>query len=257
MKVVLLAGGKGTRISEESLYRPKPMVEIGGMPILWHIMKQYSYYGFKDFIICAGYKQEFIKEWFNNYFLRASDVTYDYTNGKSLEVIRTSVEPWRISVIDTGQETMTGGRVKRIQEFVGDKPFLLTYGDAVCDVDIAQTVEFHKAHGKIATMTTVIQKQAKGVLDINDYGVVRSFREKRVVDGTPINAGYMVFNPEIFGYLDGDEAVLEISALEKLANQGQLMSYKHDGFWQCMDSMREKAILDNLIERGTAPWIKW
>lgn len=257
MKVVLLAGGKGTRISEESIYRPKPMVEIAGKPILWHIMKQYSHYGFNEFIICAGYKQEYIKEWFNDYFLHVSDVTYDFTRGKEVIVNKTFVEPWKVTVIDTGLNTMTGGRVKRIQEYIGNETFMLTYGDAVCDVDITKVVAFHKEHGKKATMTSVIQKQEKGVLDINNVGFVKSFREKQKGDGVPINAGYMVLEPAVFDYLSDDQSVFEKAALEKLAEEGQLMSFVHTGFWQCMDSMRERELLEKLAEHGNAPWMVW
>lgn len=258
MKVVILAGGMGTRIGEESIYRPKPMVEIGGgMPILWHIMKGYSYYGFNDFIICAGYKQEYIKEWFDNYFLRSSDLTYDFSSGRDPAIHHSRAEPWRVTIADTGLDTMTGGRVKRIREYVGDEPFMLTYGDAVCDVDIAGLVKFHEGHGRTATVTAVIQKQEKGVLDINEIGAVRAFREKRAADGTPINAGYMVLQPEIFRYLAGDGTVLEEVALGQLAAEGELMSYKHTGFWQCMDSVRERDILAKIWETGNAPWKKW
>ena len=257
MKVVLLAGGKGTRISEESIYRPKPMVEIGSMPIIWHIMKEYSHYGFNEFIICAGYKQDYIKQWFNNYFISQSDITFDFTNGNKVVTLESHIEPWKVTVVDTGYETMTGGRVKRIQKYVGNEPFMLTYGDAVCDVDIKKLVEFHQNHGKLATITAVIQKQEKGVLDISEIGYVRSFREKAVTDGTPINAGYMVLQPEVFNYLHDDKDVFEKAALEKLSLDGQLMSYKHEGFWQCMDSIREKQILEMYWDKGTAPWKKW
>lgn len=257
MKVVLLAGGFGTRISEESQYKPKPMIEIGGKPIIWHIMKEYSYYGYNEFIICAGYKQEYIKEWFDNYFLRSSDVTYDFTDGKNVTIHSTNVEPWKVTIVDTGLNTMTGGRVKRIQSYIGDEPFMLTYGDAVCDVNIQDLVKFHQENGKIATITAVIQKQEKGVLDINEIGAVRSFREKQTTDGTPINAGYMVLQPEIFGYLQDDTTVFEKVALEKLATEGELMSFRHTGFWQCMDSVRERDILQKMWQKGNAPWKKW
>ena len=257
MKTVLLAGGKGTRISEESAYRPKPMVEIGGMPILWHIMKEYSYYGYNDFIICAGYKQDYIKEWFNNYFISSSDVTFDFTNGNRIVTLESHTEPWKVTVVDTGYETMTGGRVKRVQKYIGNEPFMLTYGDAVCDVDMTKLVEFHKSHGKLATITAVVQKQEKGVLDISEIGYVRSFREKAVTDGTPINAGYMVLQPEVFDYLHGDDDVFEKAALEQLSKDGQLMSYRHEGFWQCMDSIREKQVLQMYWDKGQAPWKKW
>lgn len=257
MKVVLLAGGKGTRISEESVYRPKPMIEIGGMPILWHIMKEYSYYGFNEFIICAGYKQHMIKEWFRDYFLFQSDVTFDLTEENKITIHDQHAEPWKVTVVDTGLNTMTGGRIKRVQKYISDEPFMMTYGDGVCDVDIKKLLEFHQSHGKIATLTAVLIDQSKGVLDIGEGNSVRSFREKSSSDGSPINAGYMVLNPEIFDYLQDDNTIFEREPLERLANEGELMSYMHKGFWQCMDSIREKNILENMIENGTAPWIKW
>ena len=258
MKVVLLAGGFGVRISEESQYKPKPMIEIGGMPILWHIMKEYAFYGHTDFIICAGYKQHVIKEWFANYFLNSSDVTFDYRDGKNeLTVSASRAEPWRVTVVDTGLHTMTGGRIKRIQPYVGDEPFLMTYGDGVCDVDINKLIAFHREHGKTATLTAVLQDQQKGVLDIGGDNAVKSFREKKQTDSSPINAGYMVFQPEIFNYIEGDGTVFEREPLEKLAADGQLMSYMHRGYWQCMDNMREKETLDKLLAAGKAPWKKW
>ena len=258
MKVVLLAGGLGSRITEESQYRPKPMVELGGMPILWHIMKEYSFYGFNEFIICAGYKQHMIKEWFADYFLRQSDVCFDFSAGKQeMSVLDQRCEPWKVSVIDTGLNTMTGGRIRRIQKYVGDEPFLMTYGDGVCDVDIGELVEFHKAHGKTATLTAVLPDQEKGILDIAEDNSVRAFREKQAADATPINAGYMVLEPAVFDYLDGDGCIFEQEPLRRLANEGQLMSYKHHGFWQCMDNIREKEILEKLIAAGRAPWMKW
>ena len=257
MKVVILAGGFGTRISEESQYKPKPMVEIGGMPILWHIMKEYSHYGINEFIICAGYKQHVIKEWFSNYFLHTSDVTFDFTAGNKMVVHHRHAEPWKVTVVDTGLHTMTGGRIKRIQPYVEGETFLMTYGDGVCDVDIAALVQFHRAHGKTATLTAVVQRQQKGVLDIGARGAVKSFREKQINDGAAINAGYMVLEPEIFDYLEGDETIFETTPLELLAAKGELMSYRHTGFWQCMDSMREKELLDKLWESGKAPWKTW
>ncbi|EHO67162.1 glucose-1-phosphate cytidylyltransferase [Segatella maculosa] len=258
MKVVLLAGGFGTRISEESQYRPKPMIEIGGMPILWHIMKEYSYYGHHEFIICAGYKQEYIKEWFANYFIHNSDITFDYTNGKEeLTLHHTNIEPWKVTVVDTGYNTMTGGRIKRVQKYLDGEPFFMTYGDGVCDVDINKLLEFHLSHGKIATLTAVKQDQSKGVLDIGGDNAVRRFREKNILDGTPINAGYMVLNPEVLNYIEGDNSVFEKEPLETLATERQLMSYIHRGYWQCMDSMREKIELDKLLSTGKAPWKRW
>lgn len=258
MKVVLLAGGFGTRITEESAYKPKPMVEIGGKPILWHIMKEYSYYGFNEFIICAGYKQEYIKQWFSEFFIYNSDITFNFSaEGNEMIVHDSHVEPWKVTIVDTGLNTMTGGRVKRIQKYVGNEPFMLTYGDGVCDVDIKKLVNFHRGHGKIATLTAVMQEQQKGVLNIGGDNAVKSFREKNISDGAPINAGYMVLNPDIFSYIEGDQTVFEREPLERLAANGQLMSYMHKGFWQCMDNIREKNILDKMIDTHTAPWIKW
>lgn len=258
MKVALLAGGFGTRISEESMFKPKPMVEIGGKPILWHIMKEYAYYGHNEFIICAGYKQEYIKKWFADYFLCNSDVTFDYTKGDNeLTIHQSNIEPWKVTVVDTGLNTMTGGRIKRIQRYVGNETFFMTYGDGVCDVDINKLLEFHQSHGKIATLTAVLQDQSKGVLDIGGDNAVKSFREKSISDGAPINAGYMVLGPEIFDYLDNDTTVFEKSPLETLAKEGQLMSYMHRGYWQCMDNIREKNDLEKLIAAGKAPWMKW
>lgn len=258
MKVVILAGGFGTRISEESQYRPKPMLEIGGMPILWHIMKCYSYYGFNEFVICAGYMQHMIKKWFADYFLHTSDVTFDFSHGgNDLIVHRRRCEPWKVTVADTGLHTMTGGRIRRIRPYVGDEPFMMTYGDGVCDVDIAKLLAFHQSHGKIATLTAVRQEQQKGILDIGGDNAVRSFREKQAGDGALINAGYMVLQPEIFGYLDGDSCVFERAPLQRLAAEGQLMSYTHRGFWQCMDNKREMEDLQKLIQTGHAPWMKW
>lgn len=258
MKVVILAGGFGTRISEESQYKPKPMLEIGGKPILWHIMKEYSFYGFNEFVICAGYMQHVIKEWFADYFLHNSDITFDFTNGRNDMIVHNQYcEPWRVTVVDTGLNTMTGGRIKRIQPYIGEEPFLMTYGDGVCDVNIKQLIEFHKAHGRIATLTAVMIDQQKGVLDIGGNNAVKSFREKSRNDGAPINAGYMVLNPEIFDYIAGDNTVFERDPLERLAAEGQLMSYMHKGYWQCMDTKREKDVLEELLSSGKAPWKKW
>ena len=258
MKVVILAGGFGTRISEESEYKPKPMIEIGGKPILWHIMKEYSHYGYNDFIICAGYKQHIIKEWFANYFLHNSDITFDFTSGKNDMIIHNQhCEPWRVTVVDTGMNTMTGGRIKRIQPFIGDNTFMMTYGDAVCDVNIDELVKFHSSHGKIATLTATMLEQSKGVLNIGGDNAVKSFREKNISDGAPINAGYMVLSPEIFDYIDGDETIFEREPMEKLAEDNQLMSYIYKGFWQCMDTKREMDVLEKLWATGNAPWKTW
>ncbi len=258
MKVVLLAGGFGTRISEESAFKPKPMIEIGGMPILWHIMKEYAYYGFTEFIICAGYRQEFVKEWFANYFLHNSDVTFDYTRGKNeMAIHQTRLEPWKVTIVDTGYNTLTGGRIKRIQKYVGHEAFFMTYGDGVCDVNINRLLDFHKSHGKLATLTAVIQAQEKGVLNIDEDNSVHSFREKEISDGAPINAGYMVLEPKVFDYIEGDMTIFEKGPLSKLADEGELMSYKHRGFWQCMDNIREKNLLETLLAENKAPWKKW
>lgn len=258
MKVVLLAGGYGTRISEETHIKPKPMIEVGGKPIIWHIMKEYSHYGFNDFIICAGYKQHIVKEWFNNYFIYTSDVTYDMTNGKKIILHEQHSEPWRVTVVDTGLNTMTGSRIKKIQKYVGKEPFMMTYGDGVCDVNIKELVKFHQEHGKMATLTAVMLDQSKGVLNIGGDNAVRSFREKSIKDSAPINAGYMVLEPEIFDYLteDKDDCVFE-KVLERVAEKNQLMSYLHHGFWQCMDTLREKIELEKLWESGHAPWMVW
>lgn len=258
MKVVLLAGGFGTRISEESQYKPKPMIEIGGMPILWHIMKGYAYFGFNEFIVCAGYKQHMIKEWFADYFLHTSDITFDFTKGNKIIVHNQHCEPWKVTVVDTGLNTMTGGRIKRIQPYVGNETFMMTYGDGVCDVDIKKLVEFHKTQGKIATLTAVQLEQSKGVLNIGPDNAVHSFREKSAMDSAPINAGFMVLEPKIFDYLNGgDKCIFERQPLEALAAEGELMSYTHKGFWQCMDTKREKDDLEKMWESGKAPWKVW
>lgn len=257
MKIVLLAGGLGTRISEESEYKPKPMIEIGGMPILWHIMKEYSYYGFNEFIICAGYKQQIIKEWFRNYFLYTSDITFDLTEEYKMVVHDKHTEPWKVTVVDTGLNTLTGGRIKRVQKYIGDHPFMMTYGDGVCDVDIRKLLEYHEAHGKMATLTSVMVEQQKGILDVSGDNAVRSFREKSSSDGALINAGYMVLNPEVFDYIEGDQTSFEREPLEAIARQGELMSYRHTGYWQCMDTKKEKETLEKLWAEGKAPWKKW
>ena len=257
MKVVLLAGGMGTRISEISEYCPKPMIEIGGMPILWHIMKSYSYYGFNEFVICAGYKQEMIKEWFRNYFLFTSDITFDLTQEYKMTVHDKHTEPWKVTVVDTGLNTMTGGRIERIQKYIGNEAFMLTYGDGVCDVDLRKLLDFHKQHGKKATLTSVTMGQDKGVLDIAANGAVRSFREKVITDGVSVNAGFMVLEPDIFGYIEGDATPLETTPLQRLAEEGELMSFEHKGFWQCMDTKREKDMLEELIAEHRASWMVW
>jgi len=257
MKTVILAGGFGTRISEQSHLKPKPMIEIGDKPILWHIMKSYSAHGLNDFIICCGYKQYVIKEYFADYYLHNSDITFDFRDKNSMEIHNNTAEPWRVTLVDTGLNTMTGGRVKRIQKYVGNEAFTLTYGDGVSDVNISKLVEFHKSHGKIATITTVNVGQRFGVLEIEKDGEISAFREKSDDDGSFINGGFMVFNPKVFDYIDSDETILERTPLERLVSEGQLMAYKHEGFWQCMDTQRDKQELDMLWESGQAPWRKW
>lgn len=256
MKVVILAGGLGTRITEESHLKPKPMIEIGDKPILWHIMKLYSAYGYNDFIICAGYKQYVIKEYFNNYFLHNSDITFDMVNNNMI-IHHQHTEPWKVTVVDTGLKTMTGGRVKRIQEYIGNEPFMLTYGDAVCDININELVETHKKSGKLGTMSIYNFGQSKGVIKQDKEGVIRDFREKDNEDGDLINIGFMVFQPEIFNYLEDDSTVLEKAPIKNLALDGQLMSYTHRGYWQCMDTLREKQKLEELWNSGHAPWKVW
>ena len=257
MKVVILAGGFGTRITEESQFKPKPMIEIGGQPILWHIMKEYSHYGFNEFVICAGYKQQVIKEYFANYYLHHGDITFDFTHGEKKEFISSSVEPWKVTVVDTGLNTMTGGRIKRIKDVVGDESFFLTYGDGVCDIDLKKELEFHKKHKKLATICAISVDQRFGVMEIDKNGRVSSFREKNNEDGSVINGGYMILEPEVIDYIEGDKTVFEKEPLEKLAKEGQLMSYRHDGFWQCMDTQRDKLKLEQLLIDGKAPWKKW
>lgn len=257
MKVVILAGGFGTRISEESEFRPKPMINIGNMPILWHIMKGYSFWGYNEFVICAGYRQEVIKKWFSDYFLHTSDVTFDFTQGDRVIVHNRHAEPWKVSVIDTGLNTMTGGRVLRIRDYVGDEPFMLTYGDAVSNVSLPELLAFHRQHGKAMTLTTVSLAQQKGVLDLAPDGTIRSFREKSRADGSVINGGFMVCNSKLFDYLENDSTVLERKPMEQLAADGELMGYFHGDFWQCMDTKREKDLLEHLWASGKAPWKVW
>ena len=258
MKAIILAGGYGTRISEESQYKPKPMVDLGGKPILWHIMKLYSRHGIQEFIICAGYKQHVIKEYFADYFLHTSDITYDFTNGRNeMTVHHNTSEPWKVTVVDTGLNTMTGGRVKRVRDYIGDEPFLLTYGDGVSDVDLNALLNQHHSSGKLATLTGVQPGGRFGVLDLEGQ-TVTGFREKAKEDGGWINGGFMVMNPEVFDYLSSEEnCVLERIPLETLAQKGKLGIYKHPGFWQCMDTVREKETLEKLWAAGQAPWKVW
>jgi len=257
MRVVILAGGFGTRLSEESHLKPKPMIEIGGRPILWHIMKIYAYHGFNDFVICLGYKGYVIKEYFANYFLHESNVTYDFTEGNTSYTHEHNAEPWKVTLVDTGNETMTGGRVKRIQPYIGNKPFMLTYGDGVGDIDINELVTFHKAHGKLATMTSTQPSGRFGALKFGDNNLVTSFREKPAGDGGWINAGFFIMQPNVFDYIADDFTILEQDPLENLAIDRQLVSYRHRGYWQPMDTLRDKTHLEKLLKINKAPWVTW
>ncbi len=257
MKVVILAGGFGTRISEESYLRPKPMIEVGGQPLLWHIMKTYSYFGFNEFVICCGYRADVIKDFFQNYYIYHSDVTYGFKENK-VTIHNNNAEPWTVTVVDTGLTTMTGGRVKRVSEYIGNETFMLTYGDGLCDVDIKKLYEFHKAHGRIATLTAIQPGSRFGVLEINDNNDhVRSFTEKKIEDGGWINGGYMVLEPEILNLIQGDETVLEKEPLEGVAATDNLVAYRHNGFWKCMDTLRDKNQLEEMISQGNTPWMRW
>lgn len=253
MKVVILAGGRGTRISEETEVLPKPMIQIGGKPVLWHIMKAYSHFGFNDFIICLGYKGYAIKEYFANYFLHSSDLTLDLSTN-SMKVHGSKAEPWKVTLIDTGFETMTGGRIKRIEKYVEGKTFLLTYGDGIGSVDINKLIEFHKKHGKYATVTAVQLEGRFGALNIEKGEDVSSFLEKPRGDGAWINGGFFVLEPDIFKYIKDDSVIWEKKPLEKLAKENQLNAYKHNGFWKCMDTIRDKIELEQLWDAGNAPW---
>ena len=257
MKVVILAGGLGTRISEESHLKPKPMIEIGGNPILWHIMKIYSHYGFNDFIICLGYRGYVIKEYFSNYFLHMSDVTFDFRNGNEMIIHKHTVEPWKVTLVETGLNTMTGGRVKRIQQYVGDSAFMLTYGDGVSDVNIGALLKFHRSHGKAVSLTSTQPPGRFGALNLEDGGLIAGFQEKPKGDGGWVNAGFFVMEPKVFDYIEGDEILLEREPLEDLARDNELMAFRHDGFWQPMDTLRDKQLLEELLESGRAPWNIW
>lgn len=256
MKVVILAGGFGIRLSEESQFKPKPMIDIGGMPILWHIMKLYSHYNYHEFIICAGYKQHVIKEWFADYFLHTSDITFDFTQGDKMIVHDQRSEPWKVTIVDTGLNTTTGGRIKRIQDYVENETFMLTYGDAVGNINIPELIEFHKTQGKIGTMSMYNFAQSKGVVEVGKNGVIDAFREKSDTDGDLINIGFMVFEPQIFGYIHGDEP-FEYEPMKRVVADKQLVGYVHHGFWQCMDTKREMEKLESLWESGMAPWKLW
>ena len=257
MKVLILAGGLGTRISEETDVRPKPMVEIGGQPILWHIMKTYSQYGFNDFVILLGYKGYYIKEYFANYFLHQSDITISLSDG-SMEVHNNSSEPWKVTLLDTGLKTMTGGRIKRAQEVVGNEPFMLTSGDGVADINIKDLVRYHKDHGKYMTMTSAQPDGRFGALSIDKDNNVLEFKEKPRGDGSWINAGYFVCEPEVFNHImEGDESIFEQAPLESLAKKGEIVTYKHKGFWMPMDTLRDKVILNEMWNKNEATWKVW
>lgn len=256
MKAVILAGGFGTRLSEETVLKPKPMVEIGGKPILWHIMKIYSHFGYNDFVICLGYKGYIIKEYFANYFLHMADVTFDMEHN-TMDVHNKNAEPWRVTLIDTGENTMTGGRVKRVAEYINSDTFMLTYGDGVGDIDIAALVADHKKHGKLATVTAVQPSGRFGALNIETNNHITGFQEKPKGDGAWINGGFFVLEPEVLDYIDGDGTVWERGPLERLAEAGQFSAYKHTGYWKPMDTLRDKQELETRWEKGEAPWKVW
>ena len=255
MKAVILAGGMGTRISEETQTRPKPMVEIGGKPILWHIMKIYSHYGVQDFVICLGYKGYVIKEYFANYFIHNSDVTFHLAENK-LDVHHRNAEPWRVTLVDTGEMTQTAGRLKRVRSYVGDETFCFTYGDGLANVDVADTIRFHKKQGRLATATAVTPPGRFGVVTVEERRIT-GFREKPPGDGARINGGFFVLSPGVFDYIDGDDIAWEREPVERLAAEGQLAAYLHDGFWQPMDHLRDKLALEELWKSGAAPWKVW
>ncbi|MEI8216417.1 MAG: glucose-1-phosphate cytidylyltransferase [Eubacteriales bacterium] len=257
MKVVILAGGLGTRITEESHLKPKPMIEIGDTPILWHIMKTYSHYGFNEFVICCGYKGYAIKEYFADYYLHRSDITFDFSKGNEIIVHNNVSEPWKVTLVDTGLNTMTGGRVKRVANHVGNETFMLTYGDGVCNINIKELVDFHKNHGKMATITAIQPGGRFGVVEIDGNDSVSAFKEKSKEDGGWINGGFMVLEPSIFDLIEDDNTIFEKYPLEIAASRGQLVAYKHHGFWQCMDTLRDRILLEELWASGQAPWKVW
>ena len=255
MKAIILAGGLGTRLSEETTSKPKPMVEIGSRPVLWHIMKLYSYHGVNDFIVCLGYKGFMIKEYFANYFLHMSDVTFDMANNK-MEIHEANAEPWRVTLVDTGENVMTGGRMKRVASYIGEDNFCFTYGDGVADVNIKELIKFHKTQGTLATVTSVQPPGRFGELDIT-HGKITAFKEKPQGDGASISGGFFILSPRVLDYIKNDNTVWEKEPLEKLANEGQLSAYQHNGFWQPMDTLRDKIMLDELWASGKAPWKVW
>ncbi len=256
MKVIIFAGGFGTRLSEETKYIPKPMVEIGGKPILWHIMKIYSSYGFNDFIICCGYKGQYIKEYFMNYYNKMSDFTVNLKNGE-IEIHHSNLEPWKVTLIDTGLDTMTGGRLKRVKDYIGNEPFMLTYGDGVGDIDIDKLVKFHQSRSQLLTLTAVKPQGRFGALSIEPNGIVSNFFEKPKGDGAWINAGFFVCEPEVLDYIKNDSTVWEQEPLRALASEGEMNAYLHEGFWKPMDTLKDKMELEELIKDGEAAWIKW
>lgn len=255
--MVILAGGFGTRISEESHVKPKPLIEIGDKPIIWHIMKIYSHYGFHNFIVCLGYKGYLIKEYFAKYFLHEADITFDFKQENERIIHHHTAEPWRVTLVDTGKETMTGGRIKRIKQYIENEPFMLTYGDGVSDVNIRDLADYHRAHGKLATVTATQPTGRFGSLRLADNNQVEGFQEKPKGDNGWINAGFFVMQPEVLNYIDGDRTILEKEPLETLAGDNQLMAYKHSGFWHPMDTLRDKKYLEELWISGRAPWNKW
>ena len=258
MKVVILAGGFGTRISEESYMKPKPMIEIGGQPIIWHIMKSYSHYGFNEFVICCGYKANVIKEYFANYYLYHSDMTFEFKDSNKVTVHNNFAEPWKVTVVDTGLHTMTGGRLKRVEDYIGDETFMLTYGDGVSDINLRKLYDFHRQHKKMVTLTAIQPGSRFGTLEIGNMDLVERFAEKKIDDGGWINGGFMVMELEVFEYLSAEEScILERRPLETLATEGRLGIYKHDGFWQCMDTQREMQLLEKMWQSGKAPWKIW
>ena len=257
MQTVILAGGLGTRIAEEGQRIPKPMVEIGGYPILWHIMKYYSHFGFNDFIICCGYMGHMIKEYFADYYLHRSDITFDFSDSNKMTVHSNLAEPWKVTLVDTGQHSQTGGRIKRIQKYIGDNPFFLTYGDGVSNVDLNSLLKYHQSSNKIITLSAVQPGGRYGTLDFNEDNQLCGFREKVKDDGGWINAGFMVTEPGIFDYLDGDDCILERTPFERLSAEGKMSAYRHYGYWQCMDTQRDRVFLEEHWQSGNAPWRVW
>ena len=255
-QVVILAGGFGTRMSEETQLKPKPMVEIGGKPILWHIMKMYSHYGYNEFVLCLGYKGYLIKEYFANYLLHQSDITIDIEKD-SIDVHENSAEPWKVTLINTGELTMTGGRIKRVEQYINNETFMMTYGDGVGNIDIDNLMRYHRSHGRLATVTSCMPSGRFGILELGENDIVKSFHEKSTEDGGWVNAGYFVFEPGIIDYIDGDSTMLEREPLENLARDGQLAAYKHGGFWKPMDTLRDKNELESLWTSGNQPWKVW